>query len=390
MTPVIFHADLDAFYASVEQLDFPELRGKPVIVGAAPGGRGVVAACSYEARKYGIHSAMPINQAYRRCPNAAFRPGRMERYREKSRAVMAVFGNFSPAVRQISVDEAFLDMTGTTGLFGEPENAARALKERIREEEGLTVSIGIGSNRYIAKLASARSKPDGLLRVAAGAEEAFMASLKLESVWGVGEKTQERLREIGLDTVDRIRALPEETLRRMAGAACGSFLYKAVRGIDPGIFADEPKSRSMSGETTFERDVVDTEILEATLLALAQELMFRLLEERVRSKTVHVKIRYENFQTVSIQETLDRWIVSADDIRDAAFALFEKKRERGRAIRLLGLGLANLEAMDGCAQGELFEDPSAKRAKVERAVLDLKRKRGAIVTKARLLNPGKT
>jgi DNA polymerase-4 len=387
MNRVVFHADLDAFFASVEQLDRPELRGEPVVVGALPGHRGVVSACSYEARAFGVRSAMPISRAAKLCPGAAFLPVRMARYRELSERIMAIFGEFSPEVRQISVDEAFLDMSGTGGLFGPPAAAARALKDRVRAETGLSVSVGVASNRYLAKLASARSKPDGLLVVESGSEEAFMAALPLEKVWGIGEKTLERLRAIGLDTVERIRGLPRETLRRAVGDALGDFLYAAVRGEDPGIMGDERKSRSISGETTYEHDVADPEVLEATVLALSQELMFRLIGERLSSRTVHVKIRYDDFETLSAQETLDRPVATAEDIRSAALALLGRKRDPERAVRLLGVGLGNVEDEDPLKQGELFADGSSRLAAVERAVLDLKRKKGALVTRARLVRP---
>lgn len=387
MRPVVFHADLDAFFASVEQLDDPSLRGRPVVVGALPGRRGVVSACSYEARAFGVHSALPISQAVRLCPGAAFLPVRMDRYRELSREVMGIFGDFTPDVRQISVDEAFLDMTGTEALFGAPRDAAVRLKEAVRARTGLTVSIGVGVNRYIAKLASARSKPDGLLEVAPGDEEAFLDSVPLKSLWGVGGKTYERLMDLGLDSIPRIRAVGEASLERMAGRACGAFLYRAVRGIDPGIFADEAKTRSMSAETTFERDVRDAETLEAVILEQAQALMFRLLEDGSRSRTVTLKLRFDDFETTGARETLGRWIVSADDVRTAALRLLDQVRAKGgrRAVRLLGIGVANLEK-GGASQEELFPDPSERKAKVEKAVLDLARRKGAVVTKARLID----
>jgi len=387
MRPVVFHADMDAFYASVEQLDDPRLRGKPVVVGAAPGKRGVVSACSYEARAFGVRSAMPISKACRLCPEGIFLPVRMERYHAVSGRVMALFGQVTPDVRPISVDEAFLDMTGTERLFGSPLEAAALLKKRMREELGLAVSVGIGSNRYVAKLASARSKPDGLLEVAQGREEAFMASLPLRSVWGIGDKTRERLLSIGLDSVERIRSLSREALAGMVGAACGAFLYKAARGEDPGIFPDEPKSRSMSGETTFEHDIDDAETLEGVILALSQELAFRLLEEGASSRTVHLKLRYDDFETLSAQETLGRPVETSDDIKDAAVALLRRKRNPSRPVRLVGVGVANVEDRRGGLQGELFGEASEKRAKIERAVLDLKRGKGALVTKARLVAP---
>lgn len=387
MRTVFFHADLDAFFASVEQQDAPDLRGKPVVVGARPGHRGVVSACSYEARAFGIRSAMPISRAVQLCPGATFLPVRMERYRELSARIMSIFGDFSPDVRQISVDEAFIDMTGTERIFGPPRDAAAALKRRVREETGLSVSIGVAPNRYAAKLASARSKPDGLLVVEDGMEEAFMSAIPLEKVWGIGEKTLDRLRKVGLASVLKIRSFPLETLQRAMGDACGSFLYAASRGQDPGIFHDESKTRSMSGETTFERDVGERELLEDTIIQLSQDLMFRLISEGMTARTVQVKLRYDDFTTITARETLGRPVVSADDIRAAAAALLDRKLEPGRAVRLLGVGVSNIEDRNAAGQGELFEDGSAKRAKIERAVLDLKCRKGAVVTVARLVRP---
>ncbi|HCM28003.1 MAG TPA: DNA polymerase IV [Treponema sp.] len=384
MSASVFHADLDAFFASVEQLDHVELRGKPVVVGALPGRRGVVSACSYEARAFGIHSAMPISRALELCPHAAFLPVRFERYRELSKRVMAIFSDFTPDVRQISVDEAFLDMSGTEGLFGPPRAAAAAVKARVRAETGLTVSVGGGANRYVAKLASAFSKPDGLLVIDAGREEEFLDSVPLSRLWGVGGKTFARLSALGIDTVPRLRALSPEALERAAGKAGAAFLAAAARGLDPGIFGDEPQSRSMSAETTFERDVTGTEALEAVLLEQAQELMFRLMEEGLRSRTVHLKLRYEDFETTGIQETFAVPFASADEIFSRAKTLLAKKREEGRAVRLIGLAVANV-GEDRGAQGELFASGSEKVASVERAVLDLRRRKGAVVTRARLL-----
>ncbi len=391
MARIIFHADLDAFFASVEQLDKAEYRGKPVVVGAQPGKRGVVAACSYEARGFGIHSAMPISRAVRLCPHAIFLPVRMDRYREISNVVMSIFGDFTPDVKRISIDEAFLDVTGTGRLFGSPEETARKLKIRVRMETGLTVSIGAAGNRYIAKIASARSKPDGLLVIAEGGEEAFLEQLPLTAMWGIGGKTIERLSELGLVSVTRIRTVPEKTLQSMLGVYCGSFLFSAARGMDPGIFPDETRSRSISSETTFEQDVSDSEILESTILGMAQELMFRLMEEGFRSKTIHLKLRYDDFETLSAQDTLSRWIVSTDDINAAALALLARKRDRKRPIRLLGVGLGNLECDSGSVQNELFEGNSERNSRVERAILELRKKKGALVTRARLVAaPSKT
>jgi DNA polymerase-4 len=385
--PVFFHVDLDAFFASVEQLDTPAYRGKPVIVGGDPGKRGVVSTCSYEARAFGVRSAMPTSRAVALCPQGIFLRGRMHRYHEKSREVMAIFDTFSPNVRQMSIDEAFLDMTGTERLFGDSGDAARALKKRVHDETGLTVSVGVAPNRYIAKIASGLSKPDGLVIVPPGGEAAFMAALRLKDVWGIGEKTRERLALAGLDNVSDLLGCSKQMLRTLIGEAGGEYLYAVLRGHDPGVFEGEAGSRSLSSERTLDCDVLDTEVLETMILELASELRFRLLDEGLSGRTVHLKIRYGDFRTVSIQGTGERNISDADDLFARACALFRKKYERGNPVRLIGVGVHNVTDTPLPDQMDLFSDGSAeKRRKVEEAVHALAVKRGKrLVTRARLI-----
>lgn len=387
-TPCFFHVDLDAFFASVEQLDNPEYRGKPVIVGSLPTDRrGVVSTCSYEARRYGVHSAMPIGRAFSLCPAGIFLRGRMKRYHEKSREVMAILNRFSPDVQQMSIDEAFMDMGGTKRLFGVPEKAARLLKEQVRNETGLTLSIGAASNKYIAKIASGMSKPDGLFIVENGKEEDFMLSLPLKKIWGVGEKTLERITRAGFRTPRDLHKASLNLLQSLFGSCTGSFLYHAVRGCEVETFDTQTKSRSISSEHTFSFDLTDLYTIDTALLELSWEIMYRLLTENVRSKTVHVKIRYEDFTTVSIQETAGRFISSADDLFFRAQNLFRKKYENGRGIRLLGLAAQNIEDTTGGVQSELFDFGEKKKAAVEKAVIQIQKKNpGVRVEKARLLN----
>lgn len=387
-TPCFFHVDLDAFYASVEQLDNPEYRGKPVIVGSLPTDRrGVVSTCSYEARQYGVHSAMPIGRAFKLCPSGIFLRGRMKRYHEKSREVMEILNRFSPDVQQMSIDEAFMDMSGTERLFGSPEEAARRLKKEVRGETGLTLSIGAASNKYIAKIASGMSKPDGLFIVENGKEEDFMLSLPLKKIWGVGEKTLERITRAGFKTSRDIHKASLNLLHSLFGSCTGSFLYHAVRGCEVETFDTQTKSRSISSEHTFSFDLTDLYTIDTALLELSWELMYRMLTENVRSKTVHVKIRYEDFTTVSIQETSGRFISSADDLFSRAQNLFRKKYEKGHGIRLLGLAAQNIEDTAGEVQSELFDFGEKKKAAVEKAVIQIQKKNpGVRVEKARLLN----
>ncbi|MDR1363718.1 MAG: DNA polymerase IV, partial [Spirochaetaceae bacterium] len=240
------HADLDAFYASVEQLDNALYRGKPVITGGVPGDRrAVVSTASYEARKYGVHSAMPIARAYELCPDGIFLRGNMKRYKEKSREVMDVFSRFTPDLRQISIDEAFLDISGTERIFGPPAELAQKLKEDIRKNAGLTVSVGLASNKYVAKIASGMSKPDGCFIVERGGEESFMLSLPVDKIWGAGGKTQALFKRYGYKTCADIHRVEEQGLCSVFGVSFGKFLYRAVRG-EPAAFDGVRGSHSIS------------------------------------------------------------------------------------------------------------------------------------------------
>lgn len=382
---VIFHVDMDAFYASVEQNDDPSLRGKPVIVGARPGHRGVVSACSYEARRYGVHSAMPVSEAYRLCPNGVYVPVRMGRYQEVSRGIMRIFEAYTPSIQQISVDEAFLDMTGTERLFGPPEQTARAIKAEVRSRTGLTISIGIGPSRFIAKMASDFDKPDGLWIVPPGGEEDFALRLELKDLWGLGKKTRHILENLGVDTVSKLREKDIHWLRGQFGPSAGEYLYRAARGIDSGIFTERSGSHSMSTETTFEQDVSDPELVHLTLLALADEVMTRAYADGLSSSTVTVKLRYSDFTTLSARRTLKRSVHSADQLANTAEELISGKWEAGRSLRLIGLGLGDVKPEDE-SQPELFEDPDDRTRRVEEAVRDLRSRHGDLgISRASLL-----
>ena len=386
MRKCFFHVDLDAFFASVEQLDHPEYRDKPVIV-AGSGRRAVVSTCSYEARKYGVHSAMPKARAMQLCPCGIFVPVNMARYHEKSKEVMAVFADFSSDVVQMSVDEAFLDMTGTERLFGPPEEAAAALKRAVLERTGLTVSVGVAENKYLAKIASGFRKPDGLTIVRMEEAAAFMQSLPLKDVWGVGAKTQERLKEAGLATTAAIAECSEPLLQTIIGKAAGHSLFCAVRGEDPGFFAGESAERSISYERTFESDIADCDIIETLLFGIAQELTFRMFDEDVTSSTVSIKIRYSDFKTITAQSSSDRPINDSADLFARLKSLLAKKLERGKPVRLLGAGLQNIKRGASFEQGELFESENEKRRAFAKAVYSLNKKMGTgSVTPAKLID----
>jgi len=384
---VIFHVDLDAFYASVEQIDNPSLQGKAVIVGALPGHRGVVSSCSYEARRFGVRSAMPVSQAARRCPKGVFVPVRMKRYLEVSQAVMRILELFSPDFQQISIDEAFMDMSGTQRLYGAPLAAGKTVKEKVRTEAGLTLSVGIAANRYLAKLASEYSKPDGLHFVQPGQELSFLDGLSLGKLWGVGEKTRERLLELNITSVQGLREYPKDILCSMMGEASGRYLYKACRGEDPRIFSASPKSHSVSSEMTFERDIKNADTLKRNILELSEQVMHRLLTASLRTNTVVLKLRYFDFATTTIQKTVKHWITSSDEIYTLALQLLDRRWNGSTPVRLVGVGTANVVAPGQAIQGELFEDDFDKKRKVEETVTRLREKmRGVKLTKASLID----
>ena len=382
------HIDLDAFFASVEQLDFPEYKGKPVIVGGLPTDkRSVVSTCSYEARKFGVHSAMPIFKAYQLCPQGIYLKGRMRRYQEKSKEVMSIFYNYSPEIMQISIDEAFLDLTGTERLFGNPTDTAKKIKEDIFDKTGLTVSVGVASSKYLAKIASGLRKPNGLFVIPYGKEQEFMFTLPIDKIWGIGNKTRERITEAGFYTIKSIYNASEELLISLFGKCTGKFLYNTVRGINNDTFSGKPKSQSISEEQTYPRDITEEYIIDTALLELCSNCMFRMLSEEKNSKTICVKIRYEDFTTVTIQETFQHTIKSIEELFENAKNLFYQKYERGRGIRLLGVGFHNIQNGIEDPQGELFDFGEKKKQAIEKTILELKQKNPKIpIKKARLLD----
>jgi DNA polymerase-4 len=379
------HADLDAFYASVEQLDHPEYRGKPVIVGGLPGDRrSVVSTASYEARKYGVHSAMPIVRAWELCPGGIYLQGNMGRYREKSAEVMKIFSNFSPEVKQISIDEAFLDITGAEKLFGPPSGTAKKLKKEVLSKTGLRVSLGIASNKYVAKIASGLFKPDGTCIVPPGDEEQFMRSLPVSKIWGAGKKAQEQFKTYGFKTNEDIYRQPLESLTSIFGKAFGLFLYRAVRGEGAAAFDDERGTHSMSAERTFPYDLYDGFSIETELFDICQTIMFRLLDYEWQSRTIFIKIRYNDFSTTSVQETLNRPVSTINELFEHLSALFHRKYQKGRGIRLIGAGLANLETGKPARQGELFDAGAEKERNLEKYILEINKKfPGAALRKGR-------
>lgn len=365
----ILHVDMDAFFASVEQLDNPDLHGKPVIVGGSLDGRGVVAAASYEARAFGVHSAMPTARAYRLCPRGVFLPGRMERYGEVSKVIHAIFARFTPLVRPLSVDEAFLDVTGCQRLFGPPAAIGRRLKETIRAETGLTASVGAAPTLFVAKVASDLEKPDGLVLIREEEVLDRLAPLPIRRIWGVGPKLAERLERLGVHTVEQLRAWPLDALVAKYGEMGGQ-LWRLARGIDPREIHDQGREpeKSISNETTFAKDILDRAQLERILLRLADKVASRAREAGYRGRVVQLKLRYDDFGTVTRRVSLPTPTHLAREIHAAALRLLRERTEAGRRpARLIGVGIAHLVTA-GPTQGGLFSatDTSIDEAELQR------------------------
>ncbi len=380
MTPAaerdILHVDMDAFYAAVEQLDRPELRGKPVLVGGSADARGVVSTASYEARPFGCHSAMPMAVAVRLCPQAVVLPVRIERYFEVSRQVFEVFEQFTPLVEPLSIDEAFLDVTGSTGLFGSPQRMARKLKQRVRDVTQLTASVGVASNMFLAKLASDLDKPDGLVVVPRDGVEAFLDPLPVSRLWGAGKATLPRFESLGLHTFGDIRRVSESDLRAHFGEAGGHY-YRLVRGIDDRPVTPDHQAKSISHEHTFAVDIEDHDRLRSVLLEQTEHVALRLRRAGLVARTVTLKIRSADFTTITRSTTLDAPTDETDVFWDAAVGLFEKwSRRKPPAVRLIGMGVSQL-AVEAGRQLDLFEqDAIDRRRRLDRAVDDIRTRFG--------------
>lgn len=336
----ILHVDMDAFYASVAELDHPELRGKPVVVGA--GVRGVVLSANYAARKFGIRAAMPVGRAQRMAPQAIFVAPEHHRYAEISERVMAIFGDITPLVEPISLDEAFLDITGALRLLGSPREIATRIRARVHEEEGITCSVGIAPNKFLAKLASQQCKPNGLLEIEEEKIIDFLHPLPASAMWGVGPKTGEALARLGLHTIGDIAHTPRNTLIRALGDATGSSLYELAWGNDfRSVEVDEP-DKSISAAETFAYDLDNPEEILREFLRLTEKAASRLRERNLFAKTISIKVRFSDFSTINRSKTLSQPIDSTHDIYEVVRTLYRAlKIERAR-LRLVGVALENL------------------------------------------------
>lgn len=370
----ILHVDMDAFFAAVEQLDNPALRGKPLLVGGDPNGRGVVSTASYEARPFGCRSAMPMRQALRLCPQAIVVRPRMRRYAEVSEQVFELFDEFSPTVEGLSVDEAFLDLTGSERLLGPPERAAAELKRRIHERTGLTASVGVAPNKFLAKLASDLRKPDGLVVVQPDAVQAFLRPLPISKLWGAGRVAQERFARLRVRTfADGLRLTRTQLVAEFGSQ--GEHFYDLLRGIDERPVEGEHEAKSLGREETFAADIDDAESLRETLLGQTEHVAARLRRAGLAARGVMLKVRDADFQTITRQLTLDSATDRTDLLWAAVARLFEEWRRGGvYPVRLIGVAANHLRPASGEQLG-LFDADEARRRKRLDQTLDRIRER---------------
>jgi len=372
----IMHVDMDAFYASVEMLDNPELKGKPVIVGGVDmNNRGVVSTASYEARKYGVHSAMPIYKAKKLCPNGIYISGRMERYKELSIEIHKIFHKYTPKVEKISIDEAFLDLKGCHKLFDTSEKIGKKIKNEIEDKVGLTASVGISKNKFLAKLASTIDKPDGFKIIYTDEVDDFLDDLPIGMLWGVGDKTEELLHEQGVKTIGMLKKIPKYELENQFGKL-GIKLYNLARGKDNREVISEEEIKSISQEETFSDNLTSKLDIFSALMGMTDKVSERLHNKDLRGKTVFIKVRYSDFKTYTRRKTVKNYINSTDSIYDLAKKLLiNNNLLNNKPIRLLGIGVSNLSP-DNEQQLSLFEK-NIKKEKLNETIFEIKDKFGS-------------
>lgn len=365
MKRVILHVDMDAFFASVEQHDNPELRGKPVVVGAAGDQRGVVAAASYEAREFGVHSAMPSREAARRCPQAIFVPPNGKRYSQVSRQIFGIFERFTPLVEPLSVDEAFLDVTGSESLFGSGVEIAEQIRAAIYTETGLTASVGVAPNKFLAKLASDMDKPDGVtvVPIERQAIVEFLAPLPVGRIWGVGAVMQQQLEDVGIRTVGDLQQMTQLALARLVGEHAAERLKHLAHGEDAREIVTEHEEKSISKEHTFPKDVENVKELESVLLSLVDEVGSRLRAKERYAGVIRLKLRWQGFRTITRQRQLRPPCCDAFSLRRAAMAIFNDE-PINQPVRLIGIGVSGLCDRPAEQLG-LFDDSVQEREKRE-------------------------
>jgi nucleotidyltransferase/DNA polymerase involved in DNA repair len=377
------HVDMDAFFASVEQRDHPELRGKPVVVGAPPDQRGVVAAASYEARKFGIHSAMPSQLAKQKCPHAIFVSHNMGNYKAVSRQIMRIFESYTPHVQPLSIDEAFLDVTGSQRLFGDGPAIAGKIRADILEQTQLTASVGVAPNMFLAKIASDQNKPDGLTVVPFDQNgiEQFLAPLPIGRMWGVGKVTQKKLLSIGIPTIGTLQTFDFQRLETAIGSRSANLFQRLAHGIDERGMVGTVDEKSISNETTFSHDVIDRAQIEATYKKLIDKVGGRLRKAGFYARVAHLKIRWNDFSTITRQTRFS--IPCCDDItlREIGMELLNEHL-RNRPVRLIGFGTSGLTETDEpqTFQLNLFDMPDTavheKRQRLSQTADSIKEKYG--------------
>jgi len=379
----IIHVDMDAFYASIEQRDDPSLRGKPVIIGSPPDRRGVVSTASYEAREFGVHSAMPSRTAGKLCPHGVFLSGNMSKYSAVSGQIMTILRSYTPLVEPISIDEAFLDLTGALRGWDSAESLGRALKEQIRDELSLTASIGLAGNKFLAKLASDMDKPDGLTVVPTDPDEilSFLAPLPVSRIWGVGKVAQGRLKRFGIETVRDAQGHEQANLQQWLGNAFGEHLWRLCRGLDDRPVVTEREAKSISNEHTFIEDCDDPAVVRQVLVRLTEQVGRRLRQSEKVASNGQIKLRFDDFKTITRQRSFRLPTATDHEILGCSLSLFDTQDIR-RPVRLVGFGVAGLSGpeSESPTQPELFEMPEEQDQKkyesLDRAVDRIREKFG--------------
>lgn len=363
----VLHVDMDAFFVSVELLDRPDLRGRPVVVGGA-GGRSVVSAASYEARKFGVHSAMPMSRARRLCPQAVVLPLRHDKYAAVSASVMEIFRSITPLVEPLALDEAFLDVSGALRRLGRPAEIGQLIRRQVAEQQGITCSVGVAATKFVAKLASTRCKPDGLLVVPADGVVDFLHPLPVAALWGVGERTEQILTRLGLHTVGDLAATSPETLRREVGEAIGEHLHNLAWGRDERPVVSAPRDKSIGSEETFEVDIADARNIRRELLRLSDRVGSRLRDSGYVGRTVAIKLRRADFTTITRARTLREPTDLGREIYATACALYEASGLAYTPLRLVGVRVENLTSADAASHQLAFGEPETGWREAEHAM----------------------
>ena len=382
MARCIFHIDLDAFFVSVEQALDPELKGKPVIVGGDPERHGVVASASYEARPFSIHAGMALSRARRLCPQATFIQANLPRYRDASARFMRILADFSPSIEPLGLDEAYLDVTGCEKSYGSPHQMALAIKERIYKELKLSASMGIATCKVIAKIASALCKPDGLLEVAPGGEKGFLSPLPIIKLPGVGRKTEQALKHMGITTIGELASLPLDTVKKHFGAT-GIVIHCYANGIDEREVEAPGESKSISKQTTFAQDTLNRHFLEANLHHLCEQVSTKLRSQDKQARCVTLKVRYADFKTITRQLALKEASNATQIIFAAALQLLNKVlQQQGKPIRLIGIKAS--QPVSGEKQLYMFNSETEKWVRLDKAIDQIRRKYGSTAIKTGL------